>query len=121
MFNFGCTYQQVSPKGTMEIHFSQKNEESFYSAFKEFAHEKELAFNNGTREYPSGAKSILFELTTKDGKKVLKVNDYMDETRFVVSVFENDKRDWRPLFESCFEFLRDRFPDAKFEVTLADS
>ena len=121
MFNFSCTYKQVHAKGTIEVHFSQLNDSSFSSAFKEFSESANLTFNDGTREYPSGAKAVLLELTTEDGGKILKVNDYMDGTRFVVSAYENNKRDWKPLFDSCFNFLQERFPDAKFEKKLADS
>lgn len=120
MLNFGITYQQVHAKGTIDIHFSQKNDAQFISALRDFAEEEQLIFNNGTREYYSGAKTVLLELMTENGKKVLKANDYMDSTRFVVSAYENDKRDWEPLFDACFKFLQMRFTDAKFEKKLLD-
>lgn len=120
IFNFGITYKQVHTKGTIDIRFSQENGPHFISALKDFAEKEQLIFNNGTREHYSGASPVLLEITTEDGKKVLKANNYMDSTRFVVSAYENDSRDWEPLFEACFNFLQMRFTDAKFEKNILD-
>lgn len=114
MFNFGCTYTVTHAKGTIEVRFEEVSTSLFVSAFKEFSNELELNLIDYSREYPGGQIKIHFLHVTEDKKSVVSMIS-MDGKLFSVSAYENKKRDWRPLFDSCFVFLRERFPNARIE------
>lgn len=120
MANLGCSYQQTHPVATIDIDLINVNEKLFSSAMQSFANEKGYFFIDSTRDYPSGMKPLLYELTNNSGDRILKVNDLMDRRRYVVAVYEVKSQDWKPLYESVFGFLKEQFPEASIEKKLVD-
>jgi len=120
MVNLGCTYQHSHPVATIDISLLNANEKLFSSMIRSFANENGYSFVDSTRDYPSGVKPLLYELTNTNGDRVLKVNDLMDGRRFVVAIYEVKSQDWKPLYESVFNFLQVKFPGASIEKNLAN-
>lgn len=121
MVIFGCSYHHTHAVATISIDLVGTDGKYFAAAIKDFSEKEQLAFVDSTREYPSGMKPVLYELTNKDGERVLKVNDLMDGRRFVIAVYKSEKQDWEPLYNACFLFLQKRFPSASIEKKLADT
>jgi len=118
MINLGCTYQHSYPIATISIEFKSKNEEEFSKAILDFSSQKGLSLIDNSRQFPSGMKSIIFEITSDDGNQFIKINDLMDSRRFVVAIYEQKERKWYPLYKALFEFLKLHFPEASIETKI---
>lgn len=119
MFTFGCSYHQTHPLATIHVNLIDVDSGRVAIVLNNYSEISELTFVDNTREYPSGAKHILYELIDKDGERVLKVNGLPDGRRFVVAVYDN--KNWEYFYDSIFRFLQMHIPDANIERNLVSN
>lgn len=105
-----CSYKTTNPDLRISILLEEDKFDFFRVSLFEFANKHGLSVSDSSRSYPTGKNPILIEFTDTNGNRVIKINNLMDEKRFVISFFDCKECDLKPLHTSLVDHIKSSFP-----------